>query len=718
MSIRSKTLGQNFLKDPTVIHGIIEEFKSEWQAAGHPPVLEIGPGEGALTEKLLPLVTEHKTHLNIIEMDHKLAEYWTTQQSPQLSIQHGDFLDLNVEQWKTAKQLFVVSNLPYSASTLIFLALTRAELMHGGIPSMLLMFQAEVAQKIRAPEESSERAILSVLGQNVWEIRRALKVPPSAFRPAPKIDSEVLLFKKKTKPEVEDSGSQEKASLWEKLVRTAFRQKRKMLRSNFKGDAALMKALEQSGVENTLRAEALKWKDWNLLFKALKLPTLVLVMANLLALNANANIGDTFGFGSRAASLGGATVSGGADGYSAYSNPGLLSLPSSQRIQVSYGVLYMQPEFEPIERVLTENTTTSDRPTYASVPVDYPSTLGQELGITAHIAPEFMNLSAGLVTYFPLSTIGTLDSGDPFLPEYVLYRSRTQRPQIDFSVGAELSKWLSFGAGVHFAFAVNSEATMILQTAADKISSMRVRTEMKPKVGPYFGIHLAPPPVMTAHPDWGLGLVVRLPVSSPTYFEISTGTRAIGGTAIVDFNLSATSVAQYDPLALEVGGNLKTGPRGRFFWQVEYQRWEAYEKPAVEIEACKTRPCSINLQSSGNPHQPFRDIIVPKAGEEWDLSPTTAFRVGYSYRPSPLRDSYTGSSNYLDPPKHIFGAGLGFKFQTLLGAKAPNHLDFHLSYHLLEEQKINKSSSSDIGAPGYTAGGKIYGGGLTLTVEI
>src|SRR5207248_2447433 len=120
---------------------------------------------------------------------------------------------------------------------------------------------------------------------------------------------------------------------------------------------------------------------------------------------------------------------------------------------------------------------------------------------------------------------------------------RTQRPQLDLGIGASFSPWISFGVGMHIAFSISSEADVFLNStsSADKTSTMRVKSSLKPKIGPYFGLMIAPP-APNGKPDWSLGLVTRLAVSSPAYFEIHSGAQAVTGVAAVTINLSAVSV--------------------------------------------------------------------------------------------------------------------------------------------------------------------------------
>jgi hypothetical protein len=118
--------------------------------------------------------------------------------------------------------------------------------------------------------------------------------------------------------------------------------------------------------------------------------------------------------------------------------------------------------------------------------------------------------------------------------------------------------------------------------------------------------------------------------------------------------------------------------------------------------------------------------VIPRVGEEISLSEVSTIRVGYAYRPSFLAEVPNGAGNYLDPPKHMVNLGLGLNYKHFMGFETAARLDFNLSYHALVTQTITKTSGDEagnpsgtkIGSPGYDAGGKILGGGVTLSLAL
>ena len=209
LQIRAKkSLGQNFLISDAVIDKIIAKalsFKSE-------KMIEIGPGCGALTDILL----QHNKTLKLIELDRDLFSFWLEQGC---DIINADALQMN---WEPYANYLLVSNLPYqiSSSLVIERSLDPKPLL-----GMVLMFQKEVAQRIRATHQSDHYGMLSIIAQEFWTIETVCDAGPRDFKPAPKVASRVLCFKPKL------STVKEPAE-YLSFVKVAFQQRRRILKTN------------------------------------------------------------------------------------------------------------------------------------------------------------------------------------------------------------------------------------------------------------------------------------------------------------------------------------------------------------------------------------------------------------------------------------------------------------------------------------------------------
>jgi 16S rRNA (adenine1518-N6/adenine1519-N6)-dimethyltransferase len=265
---KRRALGQHFLKDQSIAQKIAETAVQGAVERGCVALLEIGPGKGAITDLLLDLTHKASPEIPMLlsERDRELATQWRVRahMEKELEVAEGDFLELPESQWLAQTPLAVASNLPYSAGTAIVVRLAEHP---DRIPIMVLMFQAEVAQRLRAEPGTKAWGSLSIWIQNQWEVKKLCAVPPGAFAPPPDVDSEVVVFTPRATPYVQVGKSEKERKLWDSLLKASFAHRRKMLRSSL--PEPFRNALERSGLDGTKRAEALSWDEWNRFYQAL-----------------------------------------------------------------------------------------------------------------------------------------------------------------------------------------------------------------------------------------------------------------------------------------------------------------------------------------------------------------------------------------------------------------------------------------------------------------
>lgn len=214
-----KHLGQHFLTDESIAERIADTLSLK----GYKHVLEIGPGMGVLTKYLLKKdITTH-----VIEIDTESVEYLKANYlSLNNRIIEKDFLKYDLTQIFGHDTFAIIGNFPYNISSQI---LFKTLDMRDQIPEFSGMFQKEVAQRICSKEGSKVYGILSVLTQAFYEATYLFTVPASVFNPPPKVESGVLLLKRK-----ENYKLQCDENLFFKVVKTAFQQRRKTLRNSLK----------------------------------------------------------------------------------------------------------------------------------------------------------------------------------------------------------------------------------------------------------------------------------------------------------------------------------------------------------------------------------------------------------------------------------------------------------------------------------------------------
>jgi 16S rRNA (adenine1518-N6/adenine1519-N6)-dimethyltransferase len=239
-----KRFGQNFLHDAGVIHRILRAIRAKEDEH----LLEIGPGQGALTEGLL----DSGAQLDVIELDLDLIPILQSKfgDRSRFRLNQGDALKFDFARLQAEpRSLRVVGNLPYNISTpLIFHLLANA----GLIRDMHFMLQKEVVERLAAEPGGGDWGRLSIMVQYHCRVEHLFNVGPGAFNPPPKVDSAIVRL---VPYEVPPHPAKDPALL-EQVVREAFNQRRKTLRNTLKGLLG-SDAIEAAGVDGGLRPEQL-----------------------------------------------------------------------------------------------------------------------------------------------------------------------------------------------------------------------------------------------------------------------------------------------------------------------------------------------------------------------------------------------------------------------------------------------------------------------------
>ena len=229
MSVRAKKhLGQHFLKDLNIAKKIADSLSED----NYENILEIGPGMGVLTQFLL----NKKSKVTVLELDTESVNFLTSDfktenvhlntSAEKFSIIEGDFLKSHLKDLFNNEPFAIIGNFPYNISSqIVFKAIENRAL----IPEFSGMFQKEVAQRIAEKKGSKTYGILSVLAQAFYDVEYLFSVPPTVFNPPPKVDSGVIKMTRR-----EDYTLPVDESLFFRVVKMAFNQRRKMLRSSLK----------------------------------------------------------------------------------------------------------------------------------------------------------------------------------------------------------------------------------------------------------------------------------------------------------------------------------------------------------------------------------------------------------------------------------------------------------------------------------------------------
>lgn len=244
-AVGRKRFGQHFLTDSQVLDRMIRAFSPEHDQL----VLEIGPGTGVLTERLL----EYVNHLVVVELDRNLAALLNQKfDSGQLTVIQQDVLSLDIQSLFAdnggRQKIRVIGNLPYNISTpLLFHLIDNVRF----ISDMMFMLQKEVALRLSARPDHKNYGRLSVMSGLELQCECLFDVGPESFNPPPKVDSTVLrLYPESISYRIQDSRR------LNNIVRQAFSQRRKTLKNSLQ-NLVSQSQFAAADIDSSLRAEKL-----------------------------------------------------------------------------------------------------------------------------------------------------------------------------------------------------------------------------------------------------------------------------------------------------------------------------------------------------------------------------------------------------------------------------------------------------------------------------
>lgn len=263
-----KSLGQNFLVEPQILTKMLAAGEIDKNTV----VIEIGPGIGALTERL----AQSAKQVIAFEVDQRLAPILKTELAPydNVEIIFQDILEANLpalfaERFEPTDRIVVAANLPYYITTPIIMNFIEANLP---VSAYVMMMQKEVAERMTATPNSKNYGSLTVAIDYYTEAEISFIVPRTVFVPQPNVDSAVLTLKRRETPKVTVADE----AFYFKLTRGSFQHRRKTLWNNLMGlygksdevKEALRSGLEAAGIEGSRRAETLSIEEFATLANA------------------------------------------------------------------------------------------------------------------------------------------------------------------------------------------------------------------------------------------------------------------------------------------------------------------------------------------------------------------------------------------------------------------------------------------------------------------
>lgn len=239
-----KSLGQNFLKDNNILNMIADSIKTKDDL-----IIEIGPGMGALTKKLI----NKDSYVIAYEIDERTKEYLLPLENEKTKIIYKDFLKTDIkEDIKDIEynNLYVIANIPYYITTPIIEHIISENI---NVSAMTLLVQKEVAERFSAKPKTKEYGAITVYLNYFFEVEKLFNVKNTCFSPTPKVDSAVVKFTKKEN--IYDVDNKK----FFKFITECFSQKRKTLKNNLRNYDwnKVKEILDKHDILESCRAEEL-----------------------------------------------------------------------------------------------------------------------------------------------------------------------------------------------------------------------------------------------------------------------------------------------------------------------------------------------------------------------------------------------------------------------------------------------------------------------------
>lgn len=489
------------------------------------------------------------------------------------------------------------------------------------------------------------------------------------------------------------------------------------------------------------------------------------------ASSALANTHDTFGVGVAQIGMGNAQTAAVSGGAAAYYNPAGLARKGGIRLDA--GIQSFAPHFPYFEGIVYDRNQNGQidfdadgNPETTTVATAYPATTG--MGINAALGlTSWMSLGASI--YMPTDYLMRIEMGDPYVPYYPMYKSRTQKFSAYMGAGFKVFDGLYIGVGgsVGTAATVKGRATssVNIKTAQEDengnaeltevVSAINVdniqialKSAMSPNVGVMFNFgwlneNLA---------GLNIGAVYRgeSAVTANVDFQVNaTGNVTLGDDTIYSGPLTAEPIhttienmkSGFNPANAAVGVSYTYKDKLTVDVDAVWTEWSKYQEDMLAIptqqilvEGAAIITVGGLRETEGDPGLVWHNTVAPKIGLEWtapmprggDMGFTYSVRAGYGFQPTPVPEQ-TERVNMMDADKHMFSGGLGFQI-PMPRLTNPLRVDLYGSYHKLVDRLNSKAvgiGPDEYGSypPGYpvadsiTASGYLtgFGGSVGLT---
>lgn len=418
----------------------------------------------------------------------------------------------------------------------------------------------------------------------------------------------------------------------------------------------------------------------------------------------NASVPEYFGTSAKSMGLGGQATGLSKDASNNYYMASQLAYTNETSYSVNF--FAVQSQFDSIENVVIRNQISTGDLTPVIGNVDTEDDLRMMLGLHGSFSLfKKWQTKLGLSLFAPAGDLAEINSGDPFLPEYALYKSRYYRPQVFGNIIQRFNPTSPWAAslGVHAGFATSAETFLVTRLNGDTYPSW---AKAKVKVKPAIGLLAS----LSYKLERGyLGVAFQQGIKSKLDAN-AVGLAPLGGASSLAFAADISSLVAYDPMILRA-----TWSHAFTTWKIvtslEYQFWDNYESSHLQIASG-----SVVNGTRSYEQLETQNIFIPKIGAEWRIDPKFSIRAGYFYRPTPLVKDHSLAGNTLDADVHALSLGLGY-MANIAGQGIEFSLGFQ--YQQLVSEHVEKVTTLEDGTPGQMIGSGGYDiGGSIIALSL
>ncbi len=421
----------------------------------------------------------------------------------------------------------------------------------------------------------------------------------------------------------------------------------------------------------------------------------LLVLFALVPMLARADF-NLYGYGPRAAAMGGAMTAEANDYTAVFYNPALLV----ERKDVNFGFAFQYAG-------MTSNVQSKDLAKDLDCSqCTAPPTVGTSLGLLFPLGGVVKNrIALGLGVYLPTAVLLRLHAPSQDQPYWYRYQTNPERLQLHLGAGIKIVDWLKVGLGIQvLANLIGDSADIRVDLFSKQVNSAEINAYLGTRVAPVFSMHLSPWKRLRlgATFKWEMRLDYKIPASVD-----------LQGIGTLGFTIAG--VAHYTPHTLQFGAAFDVTDDFTLSLDGEWQNWSAAPSPYVGINIDLSGPTleglglgsALDVQSASQ-RPGFADTFGGRLGAEYRITERFAARAGAFLRPTPVPKQDTQGTNLMDNTAVGGAVGVGFNFPDPLEIfQHPIQIDIAGQAHFLMNREANKGSTDK--QPGYTYSANVYG---------